>query len=350
MGDPGQEVHVRRVGFRLGSDEELAAQHLVESEIEAERRPGSAAQPLASYCAFARSLPSQFVDHTWLAEDAQGTPAACAACWSNSAGDPGVMEGYIYVRRAWREMGIGWRLAGVVVNEALSEGRRILVWSTYDSIPAGAAFSHRLGGAVGRVNRNSELLLEDVDWAQLRTWSDEGPIRAEGYTAGFWEGPLPDQMLDDAARFHHLMNTQPRDDLAIGDIVIQPGQAAEVDRHLAETGRRKWTLFVRDPDGRLVGGTELTFDPWDLATAHQQNTAIEPAHRGMGLAKWAKAAMLLRLRDQRPGVSRVRTGNAFSNDAMLAINTALGFAVTEVRTEWQATAVHAAERLRPAEV
>ena len=31
----------------------------------------------------------------------------------------------------------------------------------------------------------------------------------------------------------------------------------------------------------------------------------------------------------------VRTGNAFSNDAMLAINTALGFEVVEVRTEWQ---------------
>lgn len=342
-------MHVRRVGFRLGSDEELAAQHLVESEIEAERRPGSAAQPLASYRAFARSLPSQFVDHTWLAEDGDGTPTACAACWSNNAGDPGVMEGYVYVRRAWRKRGIGWRLAEAVVNETLSEGRRTLVWSTYDSIPAGAAFSRRLGGTVGRVNRTSELSLGDVDWAQVQTWSDEGPMRAEGYTTEFWEGPLPDHMLDDAARFHHLMNTQPRDDLAIGDVVIDPGQAAEVDRHVAETGRRKWTLFVRDPDGRLAGGTELTFDPWEPATVHQQNTAIEPAHRGMGLAKWAKAAMLLRLRSQRPGVVRVQTSNAFSNDAMLAINTALGFEVTEVRTEWQATARKAAERLRQAE-
>ncbi len=93
---------------------------------------------------------------------------------------------------------------------------------------------------------------------------------------------------------------------------------------------------MRDPGGRCVGGTELTFEPWEPATAQQQNTAIEPAHRGIGLAKWAKAAMLLRLRSRRPEVARVRTGNAFSNDAMLAINTALGFEVTEVRTEWQA--------------
>jgi hypothetical protein len=45
--------------------------------------------------------------------------------------------------------------------------------------------------------------------------------------------------------------------------------------------------------------------------------------------------MLLRLRNERPEVRCVRTSNAFSNEAMLAINTALGFDIVEVRTEWQ---------------
>ena len=43
-------------------------------------------------------------------------------------------------------------------------------------------------------------------------------------------------------------------------------------------------------------------------------------------------------------MARVRTGNAFSNPAMLAINTALGFMVTEVRTEWH-TAVCDARKI-----
>jgi hypothetical protein len=81
----------------------------------------------------------------------------------------------------------------------------------------------------------------------------------------------------------------------------------------------------------------LSFEPWEPGTALQQNTATDPGHRGRGLAKWAKAAMLLRLRDERPEVLCVRTSNAFSNDAMLAINTALGFKIVEVRTEWQGT-------------
>ena len=46
------------------------AMHAVESPIEAERRPDRVPQPLASYIAFARSLPSQFDDqcgmfHFW---------------------------------------------------------------------------------------------------------------------------------------------------------------------------------------------------------------------------------------------------------------------------------------------
>jgi GNAT superfamily N-acetyltransferase len=323
------------VGFRRGTDRELAAQHLVETEIESERRPGTGRQPFESYVSFARSLPSLFDDHTWIAEEPDGTPAGCAACWSNAASDPRIMQGYVYVRRPWRRRGLGRRLLDAVVDEAFSDGRSTLLWSTYDSIPAGDAFSRRVGGRVGRVNRTSEVVLEDVEWERVESWVAEGPRRATGYRLEIWDGPLPDHLLGDAARFHDLMNTQPRDDLDLGDVHLDAGQAAEVDRQLAESGRLRWTLFVRDPGGQCVGGTELTFEPWDPDTAHQQNTATDPEHRGRGLAKWAKAAMLLRLRNERPEVLRVRTSNAFSNEAILAINAALGFAVVEVRTEWQ---------------
>jgi GNAT superfamily N-acetyltransferase len=136
------------------------------------------------------AFPSQFDDHTWVAAETDGTPAGCAACWTNAAGDPQVMESHVYVRRSWRRHGIGWRLARAVVDEALTEGRRTLLWSTYDAIPPGEAFSHRLGGNVGRVNRTSELALHDVDWELVQSWADEGPRRAAAYALEFWNGPL----------------------------------------------------------------------------------------------------------------------------------------------------------------
>lgn len=328
-------AEIRRVGFRFGTDDELAAMHLVESEIESERWPGRAPQPLEKYLAFARSLPSQFDDHTWLAAAEDGTALGCSACWSNAAGDPSVMECYVYVRPSWRTQRVGWQLAKAVIEEAWIEGRPKLVWATYDSAPTGEAFSRRLGGRVARVNRDSELQLGALDWEMVRSWIDDGPRRARGYRLEFWEGPFPADLLDDAARFHHIMNTAPRDDLEVVDTVLEPEQVAEIDRHLVESGRQRWTIFVRGSDGRCVGGTEMTFEAWGPAVAFQQNTAIHPDHRGQGLAKWVKAFMLARIKDQRPEVNVVRTGNAYSNEPMLAINTALGFEVVEVRTEWQ---------------
>jgi mycothiol synthase len=111
---------------------------------------------------------------------------------------------------------------------------------------------------------------------------------------------------------------------------------AEMDRALVAAGRTRWTAFVRDRAGECVGGTEVTFEPEDSGTVRQQNMGIDPAHRGVGLAKWVKAATLERIRRERPGAQRIRTDNAFSNAPMLAINDALGFKAISTRIEWQA--------------
>ena len=129
------------------------------------------------------------------------------------------------------------------------------------------------------------------------------------------------------------MQTAPRDSLDVADVFLRAGHVTELDRALLEAGRMRWTALVRDPTGACVGGTEVTFE---LQTPHccTRNTSIDPA-RGFGLAKWAKAAMLERVRDERPEAESIRTDNAFSNAPMLAINDTLGFRVITTRTEWQ---------------
>ena len=331
-----EEFHIRRVGFRDGTDAELTALHSVESQVEAERRPDRVPQPLASYIAFARNLPSQFEDHTWAVQTRDGTPVATGACWSNTAGEPRDMECDIVVLPAHRRRGIGWALLSAICDTAVEEGRGLLTWSTFDAVPAGAAFARRLGAAIARVNRTSELRLDACDWDMIRRWVAEGPERAPGYRLDWVEGAFPVDLRGDAAHLHHIMQTAPRDDLAVGDVMLTEADIAEHDRALVEAGRERWTIFVRDPSGACVGGTEVTFEPWEPATVLQQNTGIDPAHRGRGLAKWAKAAMLERIRAERPDAQRIRTGNAFSNAAMLAINDTLGFEVISARTEWQA--------------
>jgi mycothiol synthase len=328
-------ARIRRVGFRSGTDAELTALHAVEAPVAAERGSDRMPQSAASYLAFARNLPSQFGDHAWLADTADGTPVASGFCWSDAAGDSRVMECDLFVRRDRRREGIGSRLFARICDEMLREGRALLTWSTFDAVPAGDAFSRQVGGQVARVNRTSELRLADVDWPMTEDWARAGRARERGYQLELVDGAFPEHLRADAATFHRIMQTAPRDHLDVADVLLDAGHIAEVDQALLEAGRMRWTALVRHAAGACVGGTEVTFEPQAPAIVRQQNTGIDPAHRGLGLAKWAKAAMLQRVRLERPEAERIRTDNAFSNAPMLAINDLLGFRVISTRTEWQ---------------
>jgi RimJ/RimL family protein N-acetyltransferase len=166
-------------------------------------------------------------------------------------------------------------------------------------------------------------------------WTKADQARERGYRLEMIDGIFPEELRADAATFHHIMQTAPREDLEVGDVLIGPDEVAELDQALMEAGRLRWTVLMRDSTGTCVGGTEVTFEPWEPELVLQQNTGIDPAHRGLGLAKWAKAALLERIRHDRPDAQRIRTGNASSNGPMLAINDALGFKVIGTRTEWQ---------------
>ena len=96
-----------------------------------------------------------------------------------------------------------------------------------------------------------------------------------------------------------------------------------------------WNVGVRhDATGELVGLTELYLPanrPW---MAFQGDTGVRPDHRGHGLGAWMKAVNHLRLADERPDVEWVQTWNAESNEPMLRINRALGFAPVQRFQSW----------------
>jgi mycothiol synthase len=189
--------------------------HAIESPIEAERRPDRVPQPFESYIAFARSLPAQFDDHAWLVETNDGAPIASGFCWSNAAGDARVMECDLLVGREHRRRGVGSLLMSVIRDETAKEGRSRLTWSTFDAVPAGDAFSRRLGAQVARVSRTSELRLVDVDWTMVEEWAHARRARDRGYRLEMVDGVFPEHLRADAAAFHHIMQTQPRDSMSV---------------------------------------------------------------------------------------------------------------------------------------
>lgn len=337
---------VRRVGFRDGSDEELSALHAVETPVAAERGSRRMPQQVGDYITYARNLPSQFNDHAWLAETGTGEPSACGYCWHNAAAADRAMECDVLVRKDHRRRGIGSRLLREICTVALDEGHPLLTWSTFDAVPAGEAFSRRVGAVVGRVNRTSELPLADVDWSLVAEWARAARPRQRGYRLEFVDGAYPDPVRSDAVVFHRIMQSAPRDNLDRGDVNVDADFVAELDRAMQDAHQERWSILVRDDAGNCLGGTEVIVEPSDPSVVFQQNTGIDVAHRGLGLAKWVKGAMLERIRSERPDAARIRTDNAFSNAPMIAINTALGFRVVSSRTEWQGEAADVFQALR----
>jgi GNAT superfamily N-acetyltransferase len=248
------------------------------------------------------------------------------------------MQTGISVHREHRQQGIGRELFRLVVEAAEEEGRRRIIGSTSERIPAGAAFAKGVGAEAGIEERISRLVLDEVDRELVDRWLAEGPGRAQGYSLVAIDGPYPENMLEDIAAVHMIMNTAPRDDLDIEDWEVKPEHLREENKQLEATGSQRWTLLARhDATGKLVGFTEVGWNPKIPPHVWQYGTGVDPAHRGHALGKWLKAAMMRRILDERTEAVEIRTGNAFSNDAMLGINTQLGFELYYATTGWQIT-------------
>ena len=105
---------------------------------------------------------------------------------------------------------------------------------------------------------------------------------------------------------------------------------------MATLGVQVMSMLAVDADGRGAAHTRVHVVPERPAASYQWDTAVVDRHRGRGLGKRIKADMWRWLRAEEPAVTRLTTGNAQSNDAMLAINVAMGYRPVLEFAAWQA--------------
>jgi mycothiol synthase len=132
------------------------------------------------------------------------------------------------------------------------------------------------------------------------------------------------------------MNTAPREDLDMGDIRITPELMRQYEDAGEAAGEARWAYYaVENATGRFVGLTDIMVRPSLPDRVFVGDTGVDPAHRGLGLGKWLKAAITCRIQHELPAVRWVITFNAGSNDAMLGINRQIGFRPAVIGTTWQ---------------
>jgi GNAT superfamily N-acetyltransferase len=296
--------------------------------LEKPGRPEDPPIPLGVVIAGHHAQPARTRRWEFRAWAPDGTLAGHAQCSIDPAYDdnPDLLPVDVFVHPSHRRNGVATDLLARLVALANAEGRtRLTGWST-SRFPAGAAFAAACGARVVARGHINHLMIATIDRrGELERWVADGPVRAR----------LPDRRLGRCdprrhvvafADLYHVMNDAPLDDLETNDSTFTPEQLREWEAFVFGRESQVWTLVAQASDGTLAGFHNVNWKPYRPATLNVEDTGVRPEHRGHALGKWLKAAMTLRILDERPSVVDIRTGNADSNDAMLGINRAMGYA------------------------
>ena len=185
------------------------------------------------------------------------------------------------------------------------------------------------------VERFSDLDVAAVDRELMRSWIAQRHERAGDIELVRWSGATPEDWLPQMLEALDAMNDAPRDDLDIADSRSTPEKLRRQEAALDAIGEELEVLLAVDQRGRVAGLTMLGINVHRPAASWQGDTVVLSAFRNRGIGRWLKAEMWRDLREARPEVTRLRTGNAESNDAMLAINVAMGFRPAHNYGIWQ---------------
>lgn len=349
MGDnAGKDVVI--TAFEPGSltDQELAEYYAFTTTMRAEAYPEDPPDPPEVFARHQRWTPQDVDRWGWFARSEGSGLVAVARAQSHPSGEnANVLHVQVSTLPAWRRQGIAWQCFGRVVELADAESKTLLMGWTDERVPAGAAFCQAAGMTLGFEGHTNRLVLADLDQKLLRQWIESGTSRAGAdYRLVGFDGRCPDDLVEAVVEAMDVMADAPREGLRMGHRRTTVAQLREWEQISAETGTEGWWLFPQEKaTGRLVGLTNVWWSPAQPETVGQGDTGVAAEHRGRGLGKWLKAAMLERILRERPEVKDVRTGNADSNVPMLDINHRLGFKPYIAGTGWQADLEQVKERL-----
>jgi GNAT superfamily N-acetyltransferase len=248
----------------------------------------------------------------------------------------------LIVHPAERQRGLGRALLRHAADRTAANGRSVLKGVARQGSP-GEAFARAAGAKPGLVD--IQRVLDVASLGQAKRARLRGPAEraAAAYSLVSWAGPVPEEFIEQVAAIYNAMGDAPRD----------PGAAAEewnaqrirerVNDLRPRYGMHDYAVAARHDDtGELAALTEVAVDPADPGWGHQVITAVTREHRGHRLGLLLKLAMRELLATTEPGLERLETWNAESNEHMIAVNDALGYAPFGAPGIWSQLEVTAA--------
>jgi GNAT superfamily N-acetyltransferase len=265
----------------------------------------------------------------WVAADADGTIAGYYRMNLPDLENLDRATGGPTVHPVVRRRGIGRALLAHEGERAAAHGRSLFSSATCEP-SAGAEFARAVGARpdlqeVRRVQYLREIPAGTV--AALRASAEKA---AAGYSLVSWVGDIPAEYRGPLAGVLNAFNDAPHGE-------TEEPEIWDADRVRDRTGFGVRAGLVRDYNvaalsdatGEMAAYSEVIIDPESPAWGYQQLTAVIRWHRGHRLGLLVKTAMLELLASAEPQLEYIETGNAASNEHMIAINEQLAYRVVE---------------------
>jgi hypothetical protein len=192
--------------------------------------------------------------------------------------------------------------------------------------------------------RQSALSLESVDLPLMVSWINRANERSSDVTLEMWTGWWPDHLTPIYIDALGSLNDVPVGGLDMNEINVTEAAVRRTVGAGEAAGEQRITI-VAHQDGVAAGVTTVIANLHRPDASWQAITAVSKAFRERGIGRLLKASMCQHLVQERPEISYLRTFNASGNDAMLAINNAMGFRETVTSGAWQASVATVRETL-----
>ena len=327
-------VSIEPLDTRTATEEQLRGLHRLHLQREQDQYPDDPPLPWERRLAGWRAHRADVDIRHWVAWDG-GTALATAMSHAHPTQNLENAEVWVWVDPEARGQGLARALWTPMFDHLEADGRIRIDTFILSDRPE-ETLVERAGLRRVYTERLSRAMLADVDRSLLAEWVARAPERAGAYSLLRFDTPIPAEYVERFCGVTNLMHTAPKEDAVEEDVFLTPEDWAEFERGLAARGIDVHVLVaVEEATGHWAGYTSIGREsamPWAL---EQWDTAVDPDHRNKGLGRWLKAALFLEIADRYPDARWIDTWNADSNEAMLAINVAMGFTPYWTGSSWQ---------------
>jgi mycothiol synthase len=239
-----------------------------------------------------------------------------------------------------RRHGIGTDLLRATMSSVLTEQRSAVIGAGMDVDSPGARWVESLGFHITMRTVMQQLLIGAVP---VETWDVAVP---SGYRLERWMGSTPDDLIASYAVARPAIRDAPLGETSFEETDWTVDSIRAAERELAAQGvEERVVVAIDSATNSVVGVTGLLVRPFRRTFGYQNDTSVLGSHRGHGLGRTMKAAMMRWTVSERPELERIFTTTSADNSHMIAVNLSIGYS-TERRLIWtETTAEQLAARL-----